>query len=231
MERYTLSAQVYEAILSLIASGKLRPGEQVPDGALAEDLGVSRTPVRDAQAALAAHGLLERRAHYGCFVAKPTPDELRSLFQVREATEGMAARLMALQGDSQAVAALEGLAPKLLTAVQERNRHNYRRYDFQFHRQILRACNNKYLSTVGNAESLILLSFLVSEFYQESANGLPWPLTEDDSHHKQVLQAIQARDPDAAEEAMREHLRTTSEAIQLFLSASRLSQVAVPQQG
>ncbi len=216
MKRYTLNDQVRDAILNMIVGGELHPGDRVPDAILAEQLGVSRTPVREALATLTAQGLLVKEAHYGCRVVEPSQDDLVAVFQVREANEALAARLMAEQGADEDLAGLSLIHQQLLQAAGDADMMTYWRHDFTFHHQILLGCGNKYLADGAHLMVLLLQFFLVADRYHSHPENGATPGWTDVSarEHTAIFRAIQSRDGNAAERTMREHMHRSGARVQ-----------------
>ena len=216
MKRYTLNDQVYDAILEMIVNGELHPGDRVSDVRVAEQLGVSRTPVREALATLTAHGVLSRNAHHGCRVIEPSHEDLLAVFQVREANEALAARLMALQGTAEDIADLERVYEGLAQAANDQDLMAYWRWDFEFHRQVLVGCGNKYLAGGAHLMALLLKFFLVADKRHYGIHNAQAPRWASVSllEHAAIWRAIRDRDAEAAERTMREHMRKSSGRVQ-----------------
>src|SRR5688500_3082861 len=109
LKTQVLRHDVADAIRSAIAGGVLKPGQRVLEVELAEELGVSRLPVREAIRQLEHEGLLVSQPHRGTFVAQVTPDDIREMFSLREALESLAARLVAARATPVEVEALQQL--------------------------------------------------------------------------------------------------------------------------
>ncbi|NPV46417.1 MAG: GntR family transcriptional regulator [Armatimonadetes bacterium] len=205
----------------MIVSGEFQPGDRVPDVVVAEKLGVSRTPVREALATLVAHGLLIKNAHFGCTVVEPSPADLLAVFQVREVNEALAARLMALQGTAEDIATLGEIHRQLMGAASDRDVMAYWRSDFEFHRQILIGSGNRYLAEGPHLTALLLQFFLMAHKYQYGfyQTDAPWWASVSRPEHTAIWEAIRDRDPEAAENLMREHMRRSSDRVQSLLAA------------
>src|SRR6476620_6888346 len=91
--------QVADGLGQLIISGELGPGDALLEVNLAETVGISRTPVREALKQLQIEGLVEIRSRVGTFVAAPSRREVNELFEMKQLLEGAAARLMAARGN------------------------------------------------------------------------------------------------------------------------------------
>jgi DNA-binding GntR family transcriptional regulator len=97
-----------------ILVGQLKPGDRLDQNEIAELLGVSRSPVREALRTLAAEGLVDVFPHRGAAVAELSVDELEEIFLIRRTLEGMAARLSALSMDDNEIAELETILEEMI---------------------------------------------------------------------------------------------------------------------
>lgn len=208
LPRHSLTDLVTEQLFQRLVSGILLPGDRLAEIQLAEELNVSRTPVREALLRLATLGLLEKDTHRGARVASPSLAELVEVYEVREALEGMAARLFALRATVEQQAALQQTWHEIEAARAGGDALTVRIRDFELHRQIIHGGNNEYLGGAGHAEALMLLAYLVRE-HGEAAPPPPSPRASDP--HVAVMAALQARDAEAAEAAMRAHVRSSRE--------------------
>jgi len=184
-------------ILTLIEQGELRPGSRLTEVELAQRLGISRTPVREALHRLHAMGLAEHGPQRGLIVAHMSYDQLRQLFSVREGLEGMATRLAAEHASRAEVGLLRDMVEadrglrdpvKLL----ERNK--------MLHRLIVQASHNKFMiEALGNLR--VHLSLLSGSTYA-SADRVEAAQNE----HEEIVSAIADGDGDRAERAARQHI-------------------------
>lgn len=213
MTTATESKVVRDRIIDKIFSGKVQPGSRLIERELAEELGVSRIPVREALNQMVAQGVLiggqKRRS---VRVRKYTADEIRQLFEFREMIEAGAARAAAQNADARSVAALQTICRKMSAEV-ERARFNdtWTDLDHAFHDQIAEASGNEWIAAtlhmllrqchyVFYRLRLQLLSMLSDQaIAQRKARVI--------KAHNAVLERIKARDPDGAERAMRLHIR------------------------
>jgi DNA-binding GntR family transcriptional regulator len=189
-------ASAYDVILSAIESGQLNPGNRLRETELAERLGLSRTPVREALKQLQAEGLVEHKPHQGAVVAVLDYSAIVELYFLREVLEGAAARLAALHASPTEIEIMQSMVEtdRGLTQPQERARHNK-----AFHQQICRASRNRFLiRTLDNLRITLALGTTLTNAGRMGA------AVED---HAAVVRAIAARNPDAAEEAARSHIR------------------------
>jgi DNA-binding GntR family transcriptional regulator len=206
LRRLTLTEDVYEAVKSLIMDHRIAPGERVPIDALARQLDVSPTPVREALARLESDGLVRKRAMAG-YSTTPllTPTEFEDLFEMRLLLEVPAAARAArrradggLTGD--AVNSLAGDAdlPDRLTGDGYAGYAAFTARDARFHERIAAASGNGLL----HAAIIRLHAHLhLHRLHFPTAH-----LGTSGTEHGEIVTAISAGVPDAAEAAMRRHL-------------------------
>jgi DNA-binding GntR family transcriptional regulator len=200
----TSAVQAYERLKRAIADGDLAPGERLAEARIATRLGVSRTPVREAFARLVKDGLLTLAPRGGVVVVDPR-DEFIEIFHLREAIEGCAARLAALRATAQEKAGIMALAEAGKAAppsdVQARARLNE-----AFHLGVARAAHApRVAELVSNYQSLFA-SPLILRGYSLQETGVA------KAAHMRIARAIHKGDAEAAEAAMRGHLRASGAA-------------------
>ena len=190
-------SDAYGMILAAIDQGEFRPGDRLVESDLAERLGVSRTPVREALQRLETQALLTRDGR-SLIVASLDHDQMAELYAVRGELEALAARLAARHAAPEEVRVLRAMA-------QEDRAHlgdpeALARDNRRFHGQVHRASHNRFLvqqlGLVHRSMALMATTSLAAPGRPETA------LAE----HDAVVDAIEARDEDAAEAAMRHHL-------------------------
>lgn len=195
----------YEAIKGRIGKGSLAPGAWLREAAVAESLGMSRTPVREALRALAAEGVVELVRHRGARVTAWTVEEIDEVYRLRGLLEGYGARLAARYADEAALAGMRRLAD----AFEEALRHStggHGSFDAAvecnnaFHSAVLTASGS---SRLGSLLGVISSVPLVRQAFQH--------YTPDDLHrsivqHRDIVNAVAHRDEELAESAMRTHI-------------------------
>jgi DNA-binding GntR family transcriptional regulator len=194
-------AQVYGALRDAIVCGELHPGRQLSENELAERLGVSRTPIREALVRLRDDRLVEIVPQLGTFVSRISPGAVADAQFIREALECSAVRLAAERADRSDVAALAGL----LTRQEEvRDAHDFDRFyvlDDELHGAL---CE---LSGHGVAWALAQRANGHLNRVRRLSLAQPRYLAEMVAEHTLVVDAVRRGDPDAAEAALRHHLR------------------------
>jgi len=200
----TTADAVYRALRHGIVHGDLAPGERLRSDALATELNVSRTPVREALRKLEAEGLV---AHAGSrlVVRAFTEQDLTELFYVREALEGMAARLAAENATPAEIVTIRELLEDMDAVRQRKDVGVFRRLTAEFHQLVCRASHNDRLLQLSQSLLDHVRQFRTSTLYREGR------LAEALNEHRKLLAAIEARDGESAERLAREHRRRTLE--------------------
>ena len=133
-----LSQQVLDKLREAIINGSLAPGERLVEGEMAERLGTSRTPVREAFIRLEQEGLIENLPNRGGFVKDFTAADVREIFQLRAALEGMAWQLAAERMAEEHLQFLEDLLGQQREAIAKGDNSGLLKLDSQFHQYILK---------------------------------------------------------------------------------------------
>jgi DNA-binding GntR family transcriptional regulator len=193
------SEYAFRALCDAIHDGRLKQGERLREEELARTLGVSRTPIREALGRLQSRGLVEVAPPRGLIVAELDSQKIMELYAVREILEGAAARFSAERASPVEIAAMRRLAQECAdaesaTIAAERNA--------RLHRMIYEAAHNRYLlpALTDFQDALALLP--------GTTFGQPGRREAAYTEHTAIIDAIARRDPDAAEAAARNHIRS-----------------------
>jgi DNA-binding GntR family transcriptional regulator len=192
-----------------IIAGEIPPGVNISELALAQEFGVSRTPVRETFKQLQTEGLIEIRARVGTFVTTPSRREILELFEMKELLEGAAARLLAQRGRVPEIDQLEENLRQFDQAVASDDRARYVELVDEFHNLLIVGADNAKL--VGHYRTL-MNQLAYSRLVTTSLSQPGRPLQSDREHHL-VLDLIIAKDGDTAERVMREHVRASRQAL------------------
>src|SRR5438067_596111 len=195
---------VAERIEAAIISGALEPGSRLSEQALAASLGVSRGPLREAIRRLEGRKLLQRIPNIGVRVASLSLRDLNEILQIREALEGMACALAAKNMTDAEIAGLQQLLDKHehQKSVQEGKGYYQESKDFDFHFRIVTGARNARMSEMLMGDLYYLL-----RIYRYKSSTKPGRAKAALQEHKDIVAAIARRDPVAAEQKMRDHLR------------------------
>lgn len=201
-DEYVSRDTAVNGVRSLILRGDYGPGARLGEMELAETLGVSRTPVREALRQLAAEGLIELVPNKGARVVKWTREELEQVFELRAQVEGFAARHAAPRADVAAIGHLSELAHEHARATSLGQRDLQRIYDLNaaFHAGIASAAGGTSLRGVlGSLVHTAVLHRTLHTFDDAA-------MDRSSRHHLEIVEAIRARDGQWAESVMRSHL-------------------------
>jgi DNA-binding GntR family transcriptional regulator len=197
-----LANRVELRLREAILAGELPPGSHLSVPELARRLGVSRTPVREAVYALERAGLAEVRPRRGAVVFGGGRDDLTHLFELREALEGMAARLAATRMPPAERRALRDVVERHTQAIRRADVDRHIELDTRFHRLIHDGARNPRL-----AEDLAQLRDQIV-LVMRSVSLAPGAMGSGVLHdHNAILEAIVRSAPDDAEDAARRHIR------------------------
>ena len=199
----SLADQAYEGLLAAIGSGRLRPGERVRETALAEQLGISRTPIREALQRLARDGLVQLDARNGARIAELSLGAIQELYDLREILEGSTARLAALGASANDLQRLNAILAK--EAAHLDDPAALAKLNKLYHRTLCEAANNRYLTSAVATFSTTLVLLGPTTLAAHSR--------ADESHaeHRAVVEAVAAGDAGRAEALMRGHIRRARE--------------------
>ena len=192
---------VYGALRSAIVSTELEPGRQISENELAERLGVSRTPVREAVARLRDDQLVDVVPQLGTFVSRISLGGVEDAQFLREALECAAVRLAAERADAADVAHLDALIARQEQARDAGDRGSFFVYDDELHSSLCELSGRPIAWTIaaranGHLSRVRRLSLAHPSYIAEMID-----------EHKVVVAAVGRNDPDAAERALRHHLR------------------------
>jgi DNA-binding GntR family transcriptional regulator len=205
----SIVAKVTEELRRGIKSGRFAPGQRLIEADLTRMLAVSRGPLREAMARLAGDGLVRIEPNRGVTVRALTRDEVRSIAAIREVLEGLAARLAAERIDAPGQRAEFRKAwSQMCSGPARSNPGDYVDANERFHSTIMRIG--------GNVPLAQLLEQLRTPLYRFQFRSRFTTVNLERGHedHTAIAEAILAADPDAAERAMRRHLRDSTKLIQ-----------------
>lgn len=195
---------VYEALAELIANRTLEPGQHLVEAELAEYLGVSRQPIREALQRLQSEGWVDLRPAQGAFVHLPTDEEADQLLSVRSALEAHSAKLAAGNARAEDVLQLHHLQHAGLEALTKEDAEGLVAANAALHAFITELSGNAVLAElIGLVDRRI--RWYSTPFARLRGRGA-W------DEHEELIRAIAAQDADAAEKIMAEHTERTRQA-------------------
>ena len=213
MHENTLRDRAFRHIQSKILSGELAAGHRLSEQSLAEELGISRTPVRSAIHELESAGLLEQVPRYGTIVRKADRRDLEELYDLREALESFAAEVAAGCITPEDLDTLAALCERMYQFVAETQRlsqllsdgnalDQFVDADVEFHLIILRATGNRRLmKAVADSRMLSQWGYHARQKQRTDAMAQAW------EGHRRILESLNSRDPQHSRQAMAQHIR------------------------
>jgi DNA-binding GntR family transcriptional regulator len=211
----SLHDEVAARLRERIFDGELTPGTFLDEVKLAEQLKISRTPLREALKVLTAEGLVRHEPRRGCFVNEVTEHDLDEIFPVLALLEGRCAFEAAHNASDADVAALEELHQKLARHAKAKRINEYYATNFAIHEAIIALAGNRWLAgVIGDLRKIVKLSRL-------QQLHAPGRLEQSLSEHLAVFAALKARDAEGADAAMRTHLTRQRDALRALALGQR----------
>src|SRR4051812_15966560 len=196
----SLHDEVAAQLRDRIFAGELMPGTFLDEAQLAQQMKISRTPLREALKVLTSEGLVRHEPRRGSFVNEVTAQDLDEIFPVIALLEGQCARLAAEHASDADLQALEALHDKLGRHAKAKRINDYYAVNYAIHEAIIALADNRWLAQViGDLRKFLKLARL-------QQLHAPGRLDQSLSEHMAVFAALKARDADGAEAAMRTHL-------------------------
>jgi DNA-binding GntR family transcriptional regulator len=191
--------RIADAVGELIVQGTLRPGERLVEAQLAKRFRTSRSPIREALRLLESEALVVKRARQGFSVTELAVQEVRDIYEVFFVLEELCTRLAAANMTPATSSVLRRLIEEMARAISSDGQARYFDLNMQFHLTILKAS--------GNALLLRLYQLLGRQTirYRRIPLAMPGRLAQSFEEHRQILEALEARDQERAGQWARQH--------------------------
>lgn len=214
MPGQTKDQQVYQYLRRQILRNGFRPGEPLREEELCRQLKVTRTPLRSALRRLEHERLVVGEPYRGCRVREVIGEEIGPLFDLREVLEGLAARNVALQHEAKALAVLREMAQQCDEAEDNEDWMTFFQQDRDFHWEMVQRSGNEKLMEVIEVNSFQLRTFALHDRYllyvveqlRARAHELKY-------NHRALVKAMASGDAEAAENAVRRHIRDAKDIV------------------
>jgi len=208
--RVPIREKVYESLRSAILAGRHDPGERLAEEHLAEELKVSRTPVREALHKLESEGLIRPLETRGFIVSRETKDEVEELFELRSVLEGYALRIICRKASDDLLKELGRLIQKAENALREKRIDEVFKWNTQFHDTLHGLVTEK-----RRLHRLLVDMRKYVLMYRRDTLESPDGAREAVEGHKRIVMALELRDQDLCERMMRRHIQQArSDALQ-----------------
>ncbi len=207
----TIADRLSDELITSIVKGDIASGSKISEPDLARTYKVSRGPLREAIRRLEGLHLVARIPHVGARVVSLDPQQLMEIYQVREAREGMAARLACKNMTNDEITELKGLLDEHELSINQSEGSEYfqREGDFDFHYRIIQGSKNQRLVELLCSELYHLIRmyrFRSSQIHSRPHKAL--------AEHRHICTAIEHRDGELAEILMRRHISTAQKHIE-----------------
>lgn len=206
---------VAETLREAIVNGMLKPGERLMEIQLAEELGVSRTPVREAIRKLELEGFVVMIPRRGTYVADLSIKDINEVFEIRTALDVLAAGLAVERITEDELEQLERLLVEIGELIEEDDADKIVESDSQFHDILYRASRNDRL--VG------IINNLREQFTRFRSISIQYPgrMQKSVEEHRRLVEAIASRDTDLAQQLAREHMENSEQTLLQDLNERR----------
>jgi len=201
--RRTLHEEVLERLRDMIIEGRLSPGQRINEGAVGAQLGVSRTPLREAIKTLASEGLVEIQPAKGAIVRKLSAHDLLQILEVLKTLEQLGGRMACAQASDATIAAIKALHDEMMDLYRARTRLDYFKLNQAIHSAIVAAAGNDVLVEMhATLQARIKrLRFIGNEGPEKWAGAV--------AEHEEMMAALLKRDAEALAAAIGRHMDST----------------------
>jgi DNA-binding GntR family transcriptional regulator len=212
----TLQNHVYEYLHDMIVNGFIPPGQRIIEEKVAQETGVSRSPIREAIRRLNSDGLVSVSPRGGVRVYRPTFSDFKYLYECRLGLEPTAAYYAAIRMNEKQRNHLKNVVEEMNLVVEKKDLEKLKYFSTQFHFFIVEASENPYLM------KMMKQLYSLMSFYRNAVLDIPMRLEDGAKEHQAVWEAIQTRNGKAAEELMRAHIQRD---FQFYISMYSDSQI------
>ena len=205
LQSSSLTTVVQQEIERAILAGEYEPGSKLIEATLAEKMGVSRGPVREAFRTLEEAGLVRNEKNRGVFVRSIPIDEAIEIFDLRAAMDELVGRLLAKNITQAQLKELKAVVSAMEKAVKDEDAHQYHLLNLQFHDRLIEMAGNRKLTDIYRK----LIKELSLFRRLNLADG--WLMPVSANEHRQIVKAIASGDAEAAGRAMFKHAMESKE--------------------
>jgi DNA-binding GntR family transcriptional regulator len=198
-----LSQKVYRVLKDSIIKGFLEPGTKLLENKIAEEMQVSRTPVREAMQKLVAEGFVKTAPNQTMVVTEVSPEDVKEVLQIRGVLEGLAARITAKKINRQEIDELENVVTKMSLHVSRENLSSYCKVDDEFHNLILNICGNKWIIQIRDNLGSFIYRFRIKSL------SVPGRLKHSLEEHQAIMESLKKHDSAKADRLSQIHMENT----------------------
>lgn len=211
IQRRTLHEEVLERLRDMIIEGRLEPGQRINEGAVGAQLGVSRTPLREAIKSLASEGLVEMQPAKGAVVRRFSLRDLREILEVIKSLEQLGGRIACAQATDAQIAEVIALHERMMALYAEQNRLEYFKLNQAIHSAIVSASGNAVLMEMHETLQARIkrLRFIGNEGPAKWAGAV--------AEHEGMIAALKKRDGEALAVEIGKHMDHTLDRVKEVL--------------
>jgi len=216
-ESIPVRERAYEHLKASILSGRFNPGERLAEEHLAKELGISRTPIREALHKLESEGLIKPLASRGFVASQDSKDDIEELFEIRAVLEGYALRVICGRITDAVLAQLEDTVEKAEEALRRHGLDEIFQWNTRFHdtlHDLITDRHRLYHQMVTMRQYVLR--------YRKNTLQYPDGGARTVDGHRKILLALRLRDPDLCERVMREHIQQSkTDALQFLFTKDK----------
>ncbi len=201
LQHPNLNIRIYEMLRDLIIEGELKPGSRLREDILVNMLGSSKTPIKMALVRLEQDGLVKTIPRRGSYVVELTEVMTLEIYSLREVLEGLAARLAAQNISERQIERLRKLLPRMESRLKKSDIAGFVNHDEEFHDIIRKAAGHDRL------RRLLRSLFYIIKMFKLRTAAITGRIDGAYREHQAIFKALSSRNPQAAEDAMRNHIR------------------------
>lgn len=198
-----LNQKVYRVLKEAIIKGFLEPGTKLLENKIAEEMHVSRTPVREAMQKLVAEGFVKTTPNQTMVVTEVSPEDVKEVLQIRGALEGLAASIAAKKINRQEIDELENVVAQMSLQVSRENLSSYCKVDDEFHDLILNICGNKWIIQIRDNLGSFIYRFRIKSL------SVPGRLKYSLEEHQAIMKSLREHDSAEADRLSQIHMENT----------------------
>lgn len=213
VKKSSLTDEIAAELRKSILSGKLKPDTRLFEKELAEQLGVSRGPLREALRLLEGEGMITSSTGRGSFVNSFSARKVAELYNIRLILEQQAIRLAARRATDEQLAQLEQILNAMLQAGKKGQMDKVVELDLQYHEKIWELADHQLLDQILQGLSAQIRSYMAvhTSLYEDLATGI--------ENHKLLFNSLKEKNEEASAKLMRQHLEEASEVVTKFAKA------------
>ena len=198
-----LSQKVYRVLKTEIAKGFLEPGTKLLENTLAEEMHVSRTPIREAIQKLAAEGFIKIAPNQTLIVTEVSLEDVNEVLQIRGVLEGLAAYIAAKKINKQEIEELEKIVTQMVLYVTKKDLTFYCKLDDEFHNLILHICGNKWIIQIRDNLGNFIYRFRIKSL------SVPGRLKCSLEEHRKIMESLKKHNSEDADRLSKIHMENT----------------------